>query len=423
MNRSDQEKLIRARVVLPIASPAIYNGGLVIRGNRVQDVGPWRELARQHSGRALDLGDVAILPGLVNAHCHLDYTNMCGEFAQPRFFIDWLRLITSTKAQWTAEEYKASWLAGTAMLLRTGTTTVADIEAVPQLLPELWNETPLRVISLLEMIGITARRPASAVLQEALDRMSSLRHKRCALGLSPHAPYSTTGQLLRMSAAAARRHSWLLCTHVAESQTEFEMFRRAEGDMFEGLRRSGREMSDCGLGSPVSHLARCEVLGRNLLATHVNYLGRGDLALLSRNKVSVVHCPRSHAFFRHQPFPLKRLLRAGVNVCLGTDSLASVLKPRRQSVELDMFAEMQVFAERNPWLSPRAILRMATINGARALGRERITGALKRGALADFIALPVTKEKRIEGAVLAHRGPVVASMIDGRWALPPDERL
>src|SRR5262249_39392307 len=239
-------------------------------------------------------------------------------------FTDWLKVITDTKADWGYADYVESWTKGAEMLLRSGTTTVGDIEAVPQLLPKVWESTPLRVISFLEMIGITKRRSPQAILQETLGKGIALKHRRCGIGLSPHAPYSTLPELLRLSAQTATRRRWLVCTHVAESALEFDMFSRRRGEMFDWLARSGRDMSDCGQGSPVRHLERFGLLGSNLLGVHLNYLGRGDLQLLRDRGVSIVHCPRSHSYFRHDPFPLRSLMRAGVNVCLGTDSLASV---------------------------------------------------------------------------------------------------
>jgi cytosine/adenosine deaminase-related metal-dependent hydrolase len=345
---------------------------------------------------------------------------MAGQFPPPKLFIDWLKLITTAKSQWTTEDYTASWASGAAMLLRTGTTTVADIEAVPELLPRVWDSTPLRIISFLEMIGITPRRPPEKVLQEALDKMASLVGKRCQAGLSPHAPYTAVPRLLENTAEVARRKGWLLCTHLAESKTEFTMFAEGRGDMFDWLERSGRSMSDCGLGSPVQHLERHGVLRENLLATHVNYLSHGDAALLAKRKVTVVHCPRSHSYFSHDAFPLQRLLRAGVNVCLGTDSLASVSKARRQQVELDMLSEMRVLADRHPWLSAQAILRLCTVNAARALGQPATLGQLAPRALADIIALPLAEKPRtISENILEYQGPVAASMIGGTWAIAP----
>jgi aminodeoxyfutalosine deaminase len=333
-------------------------------------------------------------------------------------FADWLKQITETKAGWNYSDYAESWLNGARMLLRTGTTSVADIEAVPELLPKVWGGTPLRVFSFLEMIGIKGYHQPQAIVQEAVGRIDALKGFRRRVGLSPHAPYSTVPELLRLSAKTARRRKWLLTTHLAESAIEFEMFARGRGEMFDWLQRSGRDMSDCGLGSPVQHLERCGALSEGLLAAHVNYLGKKDAALLARRQVHVVHCPRCHFYFHHDPFPLRRLTKAGVNVCLGTDSLASVYKPRRQSVELSLFEEMRALAKNEPSLSARKIVQMATLNSARALGMGGQIGELSRGSLADLIALPFAgKTADIYDGVLHHQGDVATSMIDGRWAI------
>src|SRR5436190_7348461 len=131
--------ILRARVVLPVCGPTIRDGAVSIRGNRISAVGRWRDLAREDDSSVTDLGNVVLLPGLINAHCHLDYTHMAGHFAPPKSFTEWLRQITGTKAGWALSDYADSWQAGAEMLLRSGTTTVADIEAVPQLLPKAWS--------------------------------------------------------------------------------------------------------------------------------------------------------------------------------------------------------------------------------------------------------------------------------------------
>ncbi|MBE0541476.1 MAG: amidohydrolase family protein [Verrucomicrobia bacterium] len=412
--------VLRARVVLPIRRPLIENGAVVISGRRIAAVGSWTSIRRRHSGRTLDLGEVILLPGLVNAHCHLDYTRMAGMFPPPRGFCDWIKTITTEKSLWSDADFAVSWRDGAAMLLRSGTTTVADIEAMPQLLPKAWQRTPLRVISLLEMTGIRSRRDPDSVLGEAATKIDSLPRGRCFAGLSPHAPYSTLPRLMNRCGVIARRRRWLVATHLAESATEFEMFRHARGEMFDWLRRNEREMSDCGGISPVQHLAATGLLGANLIATHVNYLAPGDASLLAGKRVSVVHCPRSHDYFRHRVFPYGTLARAGVNICLGTDSLATVRKHPRRDLELNLFHEMRAFAARHSRLASERILQMVTINGARALGLRGEIGELAKHAWADVIALPFSGSVgQSYDAVLEHRGGVSASMIDGHWAIPP----
>jgi aminodeoxyfutalosine deaminase len=413
-------QILRARVVLPVWRPPIEDGAVVVSGSRIVAVGDWRALRSEFSGNVCDLGETILLPGLVNAHCHLDYTHMAGLFPPRKSFCDWIKLITTEKAQWTYSDFAESWLGGAKMLLRTGTTTVADIEAVPELLPEVWDATPLRVWSLLEMTGVRSRRNPDHILNDALRKIQSLRHDRCFTGLSPHAPYSTTPRLLRRTAAAARKRKLLVATHAAESATEVEMFQHGRGEMFEWLERNERDMSDCGGISPVQHLARQRLLGSHLLAVHLNYLAPGDARLLAQRDVSVVHCPRSHDYFKHQPFPYRALANAGVNLCLGTDSLATVRTTRRSQPELNLFREMQVFANQHLTVPEHKIVRMATINGARALGRAGEIGELNRNALADLIVLPFTRKRsEIHEAIIYFSGSLTASMIGGDWAIAP----
>src|SRR5690242_17731231 len=116
--------ILRGRLVLPISGPPIVDGAIALSGKRIKAVGRWRDLSCSIRGRKLDLGEVILMPGLVNAHCHLDYTNMAGQFPPPKVFIDWLKVITTTKADWSFSDYAESWLSGARMLLRTGTTTV-----------------------------------------------------------------------------------------------------------------------------------------------------------------------------------------------------------------------------------------------------------------------------------------------------------
>lgn len=301
------------------------------------------------------------------------------------------------------------------MLLRTGTTTVADVEAVPELLPETWDATPLRVISFRELINLKTPFPETE-MKSAISGWSSLPAGNGRVGLSPHAPYTTTPELLKFAARAAQEHQWRLTTHVAESEPEFEMFINRRGPLFDWLQPQ-RDMSDCGHGSPIQHLERCGYLSENLLAVHANYLLRDDPAILAAHKVSVVHCPRSHSYFGHASFPHSELVAAGVNLCLGTDSLASSPHTPKHPPQLNLFAEMQAFASRRPALPPSTILDMVTVNAAAALGRRGELGELSANALADLIALPFPgKLADAAEAMVHHTGEVAGSMVGGRWA-------
>jgi aminodeoxyfutalosine deaminase len=414
--------ILRARTILPVSQPPIENGAVRISENKIRSVGSWPDLESQSRAteQIFDLGEVILLPGLVNAHCHLDYTDMAGQLPPPKTFLDWIPLIMAAKSAWAYSDYARSWLNGAKMLLKTGTTTVADIEAVPDLLTEVWDATPLRIFSFLEMTGIHTRHEPKEILRETVEKIDSLSHPRCRASLSPHAPYSTLPELLKLSAKIARKKNWRITTHIAESGQEFEMFMDARGKMFDWLARSQRDNSDCGRGSPVQHAHRCRLLGENLLAIHVNCLAHGDAKLLGENRVHVVHCPRSHNYFQHPPFLRERLANAGVNICLGTDSLSTTRKIGKRKLELNLFEEMRALAVNDRGFPPMEIVRMATVNGARALGLAGQIGELSENSFADVIAIPFDgKIPEAAEAIVNFPGNVNASMIDGQWAVAP----
>lgn len=379
--------IIRARALLPISSPPIENGALIIKEGLISWIGRWRECPTEDGARVIDLGEVALMPGLINAHCHLDYTGMAGKIPPPKTFPDWVKTILSFKAHWSFTEYAESWLKGAGMLLNSGTTTVADIEAVPEVPPETWGSTPLRFVSFFELTGVKSQRRPDELLDEAFDWIAKLPKTRGKeAGLSPHALYSTTPEMIRKAAVAARDRHLLVTTHLAESESEFQMFRDAAGPFYDWL-KGQRSMADCGRGSPVQLAHEFGLLGANFIAAHVNYLAPGDADLLGHSCCSVAHCPRSHDYFQHAPFSYSEMKRAGVNICLGTDSLASARKEGAQPPELNLWKEMRLFSQKNPAVSPREIVELTTINSARALQKEEELGALQGGFEADFIAL------------------------------------
>jgi cytosine/adenosine deaminase-related metal-dependent hydrolase len=413
--------LLRARIVLPVCDDAIEDGAIRVVDNKIAEVGRWSEVSIGVAGdeQIIDLGDSILLPGLINAHCHLDYSGMAGQLPPPRNFPDWIKGILALKAGWSYSEYATSWVNGAKMLAETGTTTVGDIEAVPELLAEVWREVPIRVTSFLEMTGVKSNRPPSEIVAEAVRTIDQLSSSRHAAGLSPHSLYSTSPELIRRSSAVARERDWLVASHVSESIEEFEMFTSRKGSLYDWLKPQ-RDMSDCSGLSPVQQLEKLGALNSRFLAVHVNYLADGDAATLSRHGVSIVHCPRSHEYFGHRAFPLAELERSGANICLGTDSLASVLKGGGQKPKLSMFDEMSCFARKFPDIRPDTIVRMATTNGSTALGNKGTVGELAAGTLADIISIPYAGPKNeSSAAVLHHRGPVSASMVNGEWLTAP----
>ncbi len=406
--------LLRARVVVPVSRPPLDNGAVFISHGRIAGLGAWSDLSARHADVPVtDLGEVILLPGLVNAHCHLDYTGMAAGIPPQKHFADWIKAILAHKAGWSYTDFAESWVRGAAMLLRNGVTTVLDIEAVPELLPEVWAATPLSVISAIEMTGIRSGRDPASIVADALASFPASPDERKRPALSPHSLYAARRELLHLANAASAERGWPLTIHVAESREEFELFQHRRGTLYDWLAPQ-RDLSECAGATPVECLELLGLLSPRLLAVHANCLGDGDADRFARHGVSVVHCPRSHEYFHHPPFPYAELRQAGVNICLGTDSLASVRGTSRASVELNLFKDMQALAAAHRSLRAEEILTLATINGARALGRAGELGEITPGASADMIALPWQGPRQeVFEAILRNEKPVVASFIGG----------
>ncbi len=362
---------------MPVCSPPIENGVVEIAGDTITAVG-------QLAGANRDLGDVVLLPGLINAHCHFDYTHMPVPYRAS--FADWIRDIVALKAQQTPADYLAGIQAGMQLALQAGTTTVVNIECFPELITQL-PLSPLRMIWCQELIDSTRHQALPAV----------------GMGLSPHAPYTVSAELYRRCAQSGR----FITTHVAESGEEDEMFRQGRGRLYDAFHQSGRDMSDCGHGGPVELLHNYGVLGRHCLAAHANCLTADDVRLLAETGTSVVHCPKTHRYFQRPPAPVPALLAAGVNVCLGTDSLAS-------NDTLDMFAEMRELSRVFPALSPSQLVAMATTNAAIALNQSARLGKIAAGAVADLIAVPMTGHANPATAIVFGEKPVTFMLINGK---------
>ena len=411
--------LLRARTLVPMSGPPLEDGAVVVREDgRIAAVGPFSEVRRDWAGEAVrDLGEQALLPGLINAHCHLDYTSLRHAINPQRSFTAWISRINALKRQMTDEDYLAAIAEGFEELRAWGTTTVCNLEAFPELLPKL-PPPPIRTWWFLELIDIRSRAPSEALLEGALSFFEEHEGWLGGFGLNPHAPYTASPELFRLCSECAERFGMPLTTHIAESAEEEAMFRRGEGEMFAFLQGLGRRMDDCGARSSFSNAVASGLIGPGWLLAHANELDEEDFALIAARPGDwhVVHCPRSHAFFRHRPFPWRQLEEAGVTISLGTDSLAS-------NDSLSLFAELQAAQKAIPGVTSETLVRTVTTHPARALRKSGELGALLPGAHADLIALPFAGTlPEVYEAIIAHRSPMEWMMLDGKILSPSSSR-
>ncbi|MEW6741149.1 MAG: amidohydrolase family protein [Planctomycetota bacterium] len=347
-----------------------------------RDVGVASRTRGADSPRArLVLTSGVLIPGLVNAHAHLDLTALAGRIDGSRGFLPWVRGLVALRSRLDGNEQREAVRAGIEASIRSGTTSIGDIDSFGV----SWREIArggLRGVAYRELLGFSpaaieaARVAAAAWLEQPLPAPS-----RLAKGFSPHAPYSTSIELYALACQVGRSPETALCTHAAETREERTFLERGEGEMAELLRAlspTGDRLPFPRQG-PVQFLAESRFLGPTRALVHANYLSPDEMDLIATARSPVIYCPRSHLFFGHERHPVAELLARGVTVALGTDSLAS-------NTTLGILDEMAAVRQLRRDLEPGAVLAMATTGGARALGL-RHTGVLAPGAHADLVGL------------------------------------
>jgi cytosine/adenosine deaminase-related metal-dependent hydrolase len=247
--------------------------------------------------------------------------------------------------------------------------------------------------------------------EERIADLEMLRERTgLEVGLAPHAPYTLGVEGFMRARAEADRRGWPVSAHLHETLDEIEFTRYGQGDLHKWLslaRFLPKDLAPLGK-RPIPALAEAGFFKGPVLVAHGNYLTDEEMAILAQSRSSVAFCPRSHAFFGHADHPWRRLLAAGANVCLGTDSLAS-------SPSLSILDEMRYVAAQEAEADPRLLLEMGTVRGARALGFAGDLGDLAEGLGADFCVVgPVAETKDPLAAILSGEGGVQCVVLGGQ---------
>jgi len=268
--------------------------------------------------KLVDLGPVAILPGLINAHTHLEFGYLQQPLGRPGMsLVDWIRLVIAERGRRDfVPDSMRGWLESRA----SGVAMIGNIATTTDLFP-------VDILHFHEVIGFSRARADSAK-QSLIERIDLTRGKIRGdkYGISPHAPYTVSPTLLKDLVSLAREHNVPMAMHLAESREELELLRGGTGPFQELLEeRSMWDADAIPRGSrPLDYLRMLAESPRALIV-HGNYLDEEELSYLAaqRERMSLVYCPRTHDYFLHSPYPLARALALGVRVALGTDSRAS----------------------------------------------------------------------------------------------------
>jgi cytosine/adenosine deaminase-related metal-dependent hydrolase len=367
-----------------------------------------RIVAAEPTGRRapdVDLGNAAVLPGLVNAHTHLDLTGLRGQVPPGGEFTDWLRAVIRHRRSLSSAQLEADVRTGLAESLAHGTTLLGDISGLGFSWPVL-ADSPLRAIVFYELLGLTRTRAHQAWALCCDWLRGHPATATCRPGLSPHAPYSVRSSLIRATVHLARARHLPLAIHLAETRAEREVLAHHRGPFATFLGDLGVWDPQGLVGSPEEVLSLTAEADPVLYA-HGNYLAPGTPVPPG---ATVVYCPRTHAAFGHESHPFRQFLAAGVRVAVGTDSLAS-------NPDLDVLAELRFLRRHHPDVPGAVLLQMGTLNGAVALGWDAETGSLTAGKSADLAVVPLPDENGSDAYELVLRSatPVTAVLCRGQW--------
>lgn len=368
--------LIEARWIIPVvpAGATLERQAVAVRDGRIAGLCPWDAATQLYEAhQVVRLDRHVLMPGLVNAHTHAAMTLLRG-FADDMPLMRWLR-----ERIWPAETTHVSpefvydgTLLAAAEMVRGGVTTASDMYFFPEAAARAFVDSGMRAC--IGMIAFESATRYASGADDYLARGLAARDHYCdeprlSFSFAPHAPYTVSDATFQRVVALAEELDVPIHLHVHETRDEIE----------ESLRLHGAR--------PLERLRRLGVVSPRLIAVHAIEVSAGEIELLARHGASVVHCPSSNLKLASGFAPVQRCIEAGVNVALGTDGAAS-------NNRLDMMTEMRFAAllakavSRETEAFPaHAVIRAATLDGARALGLEHVTGSIEVGKAADLIAI------------------------------------
>jgi 5-methylthioadenosine/S-adenosylhomocysteine deaminase len=361
------------RRVLADGAVAVHQGHIVAVGDRAGLTGRFRPR------EVLDAGGGLVLPGLINTHGHAPMVLFRG-IADDLRLMDWLQkyIFPAEKNNVTAEFVKAGTRLAALEMIRSGTTTFADMYYFEDQVAEACDEAGMRCVPGETLIEFPA--PDNKTIPDALAYTERFLkrwagHPRVTAAVAPHSTYLASPETLKASKALADRYQAPLLTHLSESSDEQAQIKERYGK------------------TPTEHLRDLGILRKGLLGAHGVFLSAGDRALLKDAQAGVAHCPQSNMKLASGAAPVKDMLAEGLRLGLGTDGAAS-------NNDLDMFEEMATaaflakHAAGDPTVAPAAtVLEMATLGGARALGLEDSLGSLEEGKRADLVVVGLSEPR------------------------------
>ena len=425
--------LLLARYVLPVSSPHIEDGGVVVRGSEIVAVGPRADLlAAYPDEEVIDYGLAALMPGFVDLHTHLEYSVFRGV-VDDLPYTRWKMEVQCLEERLSDEDWAISAELGSDEAIRSGITTIADVTYSGASL-RATDSAGLRGVIYREVSTMDPAR-AEAEVATALDDMraweASLDHDRISIGIAPHGPYTCHPRLFKAVAEAVGESDTHVSLHLAGSKDEYDFVKYGSSQLGQDFRTQSGWADEVWMPtgvSPVRYVYQWGIFDlHNVLAVHCVHVDAEDIAVLARYDVAIAYCARCNAKLGMGTAPLGEFLEKGLRVGIGTDSPAS-------NSTMDFFAEMRtgLLVQRSlrgekGFFTAEEFIRLSTIEGARALKLGHLIGSLEPGKRADIIAVDLSHSYQVPtenpySAVVhtSNQEDVLLTMVDGRILLDRD---
>jgi 5-methylthioadenosine/S-adenosylhomocysteine deaminase len=422
--------LLKSRYVLPVASPHIEHGAVLVRGDRIVAVGSADELvAANPTEEVVDLGLAVLMPGFVDLHTHLEYSVFRG-LVDDVPYTRWKMQVVEKQKKLDNADWEDSAVLGAMEALQSGITTVADITR---------SGSSARAAAGAGLGGVIYREVSTMDKTRIPEKLDAARADIAAwrdmagdgplrVGIAPHSPYTCHPELIQQAAALAIAEGMPAAIHLAGSRDEYDFVRYGSSQLAQDFRQQAgwSDVAWMPTGvSPVRYVLQWGLFDvPQLLAVHCVQVDDADVEVLASRGVGVAHCPRCNAKLGMGIAPLKLFFKHGLTVGLGTDSPAS-------NNTLDVFDEMRIglLLQRGVsdehdfyrYFTARTFVRLATIYGAKALGLGAEIGSLEAGKRADLVAVDLSASHMVPTddpySALVHTAnqeSVVMTMVAGR---------
>ncbi len=378
---TSKPKAYRAPWVLPVAGPPIADAAVVTNADGIiVYVGTQNRIPKCDTVE--DFAGHAILPGLINAHTHLEFSDLKEPIGHPGMeFTQWISEVVACRRDQnqTVENKTAAIESGLRQCRDHGVIAVGEIATMPLTEAQYAKAGDCLVTVFQEMLGADPN-DYDRKLAELAGNKKTLNENGITDAISPHAPYSVPPALLERLVSAAQSTNAAVAMHLAETTAEREFVEHRTGPFLEMLKQFGVWKPEM-YATEDSILNILQTLSRaqRALVIHGNYLQPNELDFIGsmKQKMSIVFCPRTHHYFRHDDYPMDEIMDRGINLAVGTDSRAS-------NPDLNLLSELEEIRARFAQLSPESILKMGTINGAIALGIKDRLGTLEQGKTGRF---------------------------------------